>query len=63
MSDSGDFEFDYGTNKAILDKAGLTDNTEKRKSTSFMTSFHRFMVDPKSLKGRRYLQAAQNTKL
>jgi hypothetical protein len=62
-AESGDFEFDYGTNKAILDKAGLNDNTAARKSTSFMSSFHRFMVDPKSLKGRRYLQAAKNNKL
>ena len=53
--ESGDFEFDYGTNKAIMDKAGLKDNTDKRSSTSFLTNFHRFMVDPKSLKGRRYL--------
>lgn len=54
-AESGDFEFDYGTNKAILDKAELKDNTDKRSSTSFLTNFHRFMVDPKSLKGRRYL--------
>jgi len=55
MSDAGDFEFDYGTNANILKATGLTDNTDRRKSTSFLSNFHRFMVDPKSLKGRRYL--------
>lgn len=55
MQDTGDFSFDFAPNADLIAASGVADNTEGRASTSLLANFHRFMLDPKTLRGRRNL--------